>query len=352
MTDRPILFSGPMVRALLREIERPGTGKTQTRRRLEQGQFHRDCVEVCRYSEDDPTLVQRHGMDGSICGKVDVRYHAGDRLIPCVEIYGFDGMYAAGVDGNIYSFAKGEVRKLKAYVPEGKGYPSISLLLPNGKTSRRSLHRVICEAFYGRPPSPDHECRVLDGDRTNSRPGNLAWGTREEVWLDRRARGRGQDGEKHHAAKFSDIERSHIRWAVEHGLTSTRAASRILGVSQAAIWAMCQPVGAPADYAEPSDRIPSFYLLVTDVRVQPLLNISEDDARAEGFTDGPIGDPIAETDIGDGWTVSSPGGYASAAGHFQVYWAQLYPDWDGFSSPWVAAYTFRPILGNIDQVRS
>lgn len=34
MTDRPILFSASMVRAILREIERPGTGKTQTRRLL------------------------------------------------------------------------------------------------------------------------------------------------------------------------------------------------------------------------------------------------------------------------------------------------------------------------------
>lgn len=34
MTDRPILFSGSMVRAILREIEHPGTGKTQTRRVL------------------------------------------------------------------------------------------------------------------------------------------------------------------------------------------------------------------------------------------------------------------------------------------------------------------------------
>jgi len=32
VTDRPIIMSAPMVRACLREIEKPGTGKTQTRR--------------------------------------------------------------------------------------------------------------------------------------------------------------------------------------------------------------------------------------------------------------------------------------------------------------------------------
>jgi len=32
MADRPILFSASMVRAILREIKQPGTGKTQTRR--------------------------------------------------------------------------------------------------------------------------------------------------------------------------------------------------------------------------------------------------------------------------------------------------------------------------------
>lgn len=32
MTDRPIIFSGPMVLGLLREINQHGTGKTMTRR--------------------------------------------------------------------------------------------------------------------------------------------------------------------------------------------------------------------------------------------------------------------------------------------------------------------------------
>lgn len=34
MADKPIPFTAPMVCALLREIEKPGTGKTQTRRRI------------------------------------------------------------------------------------------------------------------------------------------------------------------------------------------------------------------------------------------------------------------------------------------------------------------------------
>ncbi len=37
MADRPILFSAPMIRAILREIEQPGSGKTQTRRVLRCG---------------------------------------------------------------------------------------------------------------------------------------------------------------------------------------------------------------------------------------------------------------------------------------------------------------------------
>lgn len=44
MTDRPITFSPPMVRAILREIEQPGTGKTQTRRVLREDERPRYAV--------------------------------------------------------------------------------------------------------------------------------------------------------------------------------------------------------------------------------------------------------------------------------------------------------------------
>lgn len=49
MTDRPIIFSGAMVRALLRECQAPGTGKTMTRRliRMPEGQLP-DLSAICR----------------------------------------------------------------------------------------------------------------------------------------------------------------------------------------------------------------------------------------------------------------------------------------------------------------
>ncbi|PJT24758.1 hypothetical protein CN884_07510 [Ochrobactrum sp. 30A/1000/2015] len=76
MMDKPILFSAMMVRAILREIENPGTGKTQTRRVLKP-----QPVEL-----DDATC-RTHGHRGNtdyLMRKIAPRYwtriRAGDRL--------------------------------------------------------------------------------------------------------------------------------------------------------------------------------------------------------------------------------------------------------------------------------
>jgi hypothetical protein len=89
-------------------------------------------------------------------------------------------------------------------------------------------------------------------------------------------------------------------------------------------------------------------LIVTATRIEPLLDITEDDARAEGFEDGILDDGFGPQDFGGGYTIESPGTFASAAGMFQVTWSKLHPEWDGYSSPDVVAVSFRVIKANID----
>lgn len=121
-------------------------------------------------------------------------------------------------------------------------------------------------------------------------------------------------------------------------------------------WADGNPTDGDWTRPKPGIHMPRWAsrltLAVTDVRVQRLLDISDEDAEAEGFKGGPLNDGFGPVDIGDGWTMESGGGWASAAGMFQITWTKLHPEWDGYSSPWVVALTFTVEQRNIDQVQS
>ena len=80
MTDKPIIFSAPMVRAILREIEAPGTGKTQTRRLLKP---QPDFPAVLRgFLPDSGDVLFNPLKDALIrdCQKIRLPYRPGDRL--------------------------------------------------------------------------------------------------------------------------------------------------------------------------------------------------------------------------------------------------------------------------------
>lgn len=76
-------------------------------------------------------------------------------------------------------------------------------------------------------------------------------------------------------------------------------------------------------------------LLVTDVRVERLQNCSEADAVAEGCKG------YVSRDGEDG---------LSPQEEYRTLWDQINGPGAWAQNPWVAAYTFRPVLGNIDKI--
>lgn len=59
------------------------------------------------------------------------------------------------------------------------GYISVKLYKGNGTYTTQWIHRLVLESFVG-PCPPGMECRHLNGNPSDNRLINLAWGTKEE----------------------------------------------------------------------------------------------------------------------------------------------------------------------------
>lgn len=56
--------------------------------------------------------------------------------------------------------------------PTTRGYLQVNLGAAN---RNRLVHRLVCEAFHGEPPTPGAHADHLDFDRTHNAPHNLRW---------------------------------------------------------------------------------------------------------------------------------------------------------------------------------
>ncbi|KAB2666752.1 hypothetical protein F9K91_02100 [Brucella tritici] len=237
MADLPILFSAPMVRAILREIENPGTGKTQTRRII----------------KPQPTAS----------GTVTL----GDRVIEAAEWQIREGKFLRINEGD------------RLYVREAWRVSRM-----HDQTAPRDLKPRTMTVFFEAGGS------IANQDA----PGD--W--KSAVWP--------EIGERPDwAGKFRQA--MHMpRWA-----------SRIT-------------------------------LEVTGVKVERLQDISEEDAIAEGI------DPFTDFQPKGHWRryrdASGLGYVDCPIASFASLWTEINGPAAWEANPWVAAYTFRPILGNIDQI--
>ena len=88
---------------------------------------------------------------------------------------------------------------------DGAGYLSVNLC-QRSRLKRRRVHRLVCIAFHGPPPTPKHDAAHWDNDRANNRATNLRWATRKENHADKVRHGTMSRGEKHPNVIFTEAE--------------------------------------------------------------------------------------------------------------------------------------------------
>lgn len=120
-------------------------------------------------------------------------------------IPGFAGKYEASSLGRIRS--KRCVLKQRLNY---RGYPVVELSKPPG--SQESLvHRLVASAFHG-VPTDGLECRHMDGNKTNNRAENLAWGTHSENAMDQVRHGTHRNTKKTHCDRGHEFTVENTYW--------------------------------------------------------------------------------------------------------------------------------------------
>ena len=138
-----------------------------------------------------------------------------------------DGEPLAFLENTVVPF-EGDECLIWPYAKYGNGYGTI---WHNGKM--RPVHRVVCEADHGPPPSPEHEAAHLCGKGHEGccNPKHLVWKTPAENQADRQAHGTHWRGERHGNAKLTESQVFEIRSSTK----TQRVLAREFGVSYQSI---------------------------------------------------------------------------------------------------------------------
>lgn len=138
-----------------------------------------------------------------------------------LPVVGFEGVYEVSnlgglrsVDRDLASGRWGHVRRkgqpIKTKV-SNKGREVVGLRL-NGTRKWFGVHQLVCAAFHGSPPSPEHEvAHFPDKDPMNNAATNLRWATRLENHNDRRIHETTFPGEKNYFAQITESDVREIR---------------------------------------------------------------------------------------------------------------------------------------------
>lgn len=125
----------------------------------------------------------------------------------CVRHLGLDAKILVNEKGQVFNAST--CRELT--LQDKNGYKTV-MLRSGGKQKMFGVHRLVCDAFHGAPPSAKHQVDHINGDRSDNRPANLEWvlpSTNIRRAKSKPVRGIAEDG--------STVTFSHLAMAADFG---------------------------------------------------------------------------------------------------------------------------------------
>ena len=163
-----------------------------------------------------------------------------DTAVVLKKIPGYEG-YLAGSDGRIYSLYKygpsrgfrKVPRPLKGGIGSTKKYFILAVRgsITRNKYTTKSVHRLICIAFHGKP-KVGHTASHLDGDGFNNRPENLIWESLSDNNKRKLAHGTDDNGFRNSRSVITEKELERIRSLVKLNLLTHKQIGMLFNVSR------------------------------------------------------------------------------------------------------------------------
>lgn len=114
------------------------------------------------------------------------------------------------------------------------GYKTVMLYV-NTKQILRRTHNLVCRAWHGNPPTPEHHAAHWNGDKLDNRPENLRWATAAENNEDIHRHGRGTFGDRN--GRRNDANRARAK-AIKTAIGRPSEIARRYGVSAQHVYAI------------------------------------------------------------------------------------------------------------------
>ena len=158
------------------------------------------------------------------------------------DIPGYEGLYQASNLGRVKRLG-GTPKTVNDRILNGHAIPTGYLqvfLYSDAEGIPHYVHRLVCAAFHGPPPTEKHEVNHLNGVRGDNRAGNLQWVTCSENHRHAyRVLGRkppDTHGEASGMAKLSRRDVRRIREMYATGKYQQAELGRMFGVKRKTIW--------------------------------------------------------------------------------------------------------------------